>query len=415
MKPSIFVSFALLMSFSVFPQSPLSIFLDPEFEIDQNYIKQEIDFVQYVFDRQEADLHISLIRQILSDNGEKIIVLSRESESGQVDTTTFFNAENSTRLAKKQMLVKKLKQTILPSLIKTGSLDNLSYSVEEPNNQEAKEITDKWNNWVFQAGIIGMTSGESISKTIEGGIKFSAMKTLEQWKFFNASKYYYEKSSFELDDTTTFVNINRFFYNRSRFVRSLDNHWSLGVATDISNSSYSNHKLTTSIKAMAEYSLFEYDRASTKLLKFMYTIGPRYTNYSETTVLGFNHETNIAHEFNAAFSILRDWGDVSFYVFFDQYLHRPEFFSITIGPKASWNITKGLSFECGAHFSHIANRINVPATEIQDEEILLRSRIVDTNFSYFSYFAFNYRFGSSNNNTVNTRFDDYDLSISTSF
>ena len=52
----------------------------------------------------------------------------------------------------------------------------------------------------------------------------------------------------------------------------------------------------------------------------------------------------------------------------------------------------------------VRDKVNIAKSEISDEDILLQIKQLDTNFTYFTYFGLNYRFGSKYNNIVNPRF-----------
>ena len=58
----------------------------------------------------------------------------------------------------------------------------------------------------------------------------------------------------------------------------------------------------------------------------------------------------------------------------------------------------------GAYVSYIGDRINISKGEISAQDIILQNRQLDSSYSYYTYFGFNYRFGSKNNNVVNSRF-----------
>ena len=409
---------AAMLTFTCFGYSQsaeeIKLFLDPDFEIDEDLIKNKVDFVQYVFDRQVADVYIQFLKQETGNAGEKITSLVKASDSIEMDTFVHYNKATATELQKNDNLVLQIKQILLPYLINTTLMSQIDYNIKYNSTEDTITI-DPWNNWVFNAGIIGFLEEESTSNSIEGGLKFRASKTINEWTFYNSSYYYYDRTTFSIDDSTNFVNVNERFSNSSRYVKSLTKHWSVGVSTYIGSSTYSNYKYALNIKPTVEYSIFPYKEAGTKTLKFLYRIGPSYNVYNEITQRGKFKDLMIKHTFNAVYAILRDWGELSLNLFADQYVNEPELYSLTIGPVANWNIAKGLTFNCGAYISYIGDRINVPGSNISTEELLLASRIVDTSFSYFSFAGFEYRFGSSNNSIVNTRFDDYNLSINSSF
>lgn len=67
-------------------------------------------------------------------------------------------------------------------------------------------------------------------------------------------------------------------------------------------------------------------------------------------------------------------------------------------------ILKRLSLSLSGSFSSIHNQISLPRRGATDEEVLLRQRTLQTNYSYFAFASINYIFGSIFNNIVNPRF-----------
>jgi hypothetical protein len=53
----------------------------------------------------------------------------------------------------------------------------------------------------------------------------------------------------------------------------------------------------------------------------------------------------------------------------------------------------------------IQDRISVGYEDATTEELLLRRRLLETDYSYFSSIGLSYRFGSIFNNVVNPRMD----------
>lgn len=393
--------------------SIVKLFLDPQFDIDKNRIMQQIDFVEYILDRQNADIYMQLVEQDASNDGSMISIYTKNMHTADVDTIQLFTNPNITELDLSNTLISNIKKGILPYLIDTGM--DIQYDVVSQESENTREEVDRWRSWIFNVGMIGFLEGEQAFSSREFGAKFNVIKVIDDWKFSSYNKYYVEESTFNFNDTTQFVNVNKSLYTSNFFAKSINQHWSIGLSARLSNSTFSNYKLASRLSPSIEYSVYPYDEATTKTLKCMYRIGPEYNRYIERTILDKSEEINVKHTFNAVYAILKEWGEVSVNLYADQYVNQPTLYSLTLGPKANWNIAKGLRFECGANISYIGDRINVPQAEISNEELILQSKIVDTSFSYFSFIGLNYRFGSSSNNVVNTRFDDYDFNLSVHF
>jgi hypothetical protein len=161
---------------------------------------------------------------------------------------------------------------------------------------------------------------------------------------------------------------------------------------------------STTLKPAIEYNVFPYSEASTRRFSFNYSMGPEYYNYTDTTIYDRTDETRMRHGLDIEFNQTQKWGNISLDFGVQQYLHNLELFNAYINPNIEWQIFKGLSIDFGGFASFVRDRINIAKSDISDEDILLQVRQLDTDFTYFTYFGLNYRFGSSYNNFVNPRF-----------
>ena len=146
------------------------------------------------------------------------------------------------------------------------------------------------------------------------------------------------------------------------------------------------------------------DSNSTRRFTVRYSNGVAHNNYTEITIFDRLEETRWQHGVDVEFSQNQEWGTLSFDIEFDQFLYNPSLYSLSLNPNIELNVVKGLSLEFGGFISFVSDRINIAKGEISDQDIILQNRQLDTNFTYFSFFGFNYRFGSQNNNIVNPRF-----------
>ena len=132
--------------------------------------------------------------------------------------------------------------------------------------------------------------------------------------------------------------------------------------------------------------------------------GVEYKDYTEITVFDRLSESRGRHGIDIEFNQNQKWGTLAFDIEFDQYLHDLSLYSISFNPNIELNLVKGLRLEFGGFVSFVGDRINIAKGDVSDQDIILQNRQLDTSYSYFSYFGFNYRFGSQNNTVVNPRF-----------
>ncbi len=409
MKTALTFTFSLLLSTILLAQSQKDrpdIFIDCQMNCDWIYIKQEIQFVNYMQNRQEADVYLLATRQRTGAGGREVQLafIGNNEFSAIKDTIKYFTDPNATDAIEREQFVNELKKGLLQFLVQTSMIDQITYDVEvEAETAENSTVDDPWNNWVFNIGGNAWLDGEATYSSIEMTGRFTASNITDKHKFRFRTFYNYEKSTFKLTSgDESFV--KRSYNVRLLYVKSLGPKWSVGFRTRTGSSTFGNKDLSTTFKPAVEYNVFPYSEASTRRFSFNYSIGPEYYNYSDTTIYNRVSETRLRHGLDIEFNLTQKWGNISLDIGVQQYLHDLELFNTYINPNIEWQIFKGLSIDVGGYASFVSDRINIAKSDISDEDILLQIRQLDTDFTYFTYLGLNYRFGSKYNNFVNPRF-----------
>lgn len=409
MKSSLIFIFSLLFACTLCAQNSKDrpdIFIDCQMNCDWIYIKQEIQFVNYMQNRQEADIYILATRQRTGAGGREVQLafIGNNEFSDTRDTIKYFTDPNATDAIEREQFVNELKKGLLQFLVQTSLIDNITYEVKDGEEEaDNTEVDDPWNFWVFNIGGNGWLNGESAYSNIDLTGRFSATRITEQHKFRLSAFYNFEKSTFKLTSGNESF-IKRGYNIRVLYVKSLGPNLSIGFNTRTGSSTFGNTDLSTTVKPAIEYNFFPYSEASTRRFSFNYSIGPEYYNYTDTTIYNRLEETRMRHGIDMEFEQTQQWGNISLDMGVQQYLHNLKLYNTYINPNIEWQIFKGLSLDLGGYASFVNDRINIAKSDISDEDILLQIRQLDTSFTYFTYFGLNYRFGSSYNNIVNPRF-----------
>jgi len=384
----------------------LSLFIDCQTYCDFQYIKQEIQFVNYIQNRQDADVYVLVTRQRTGGGGKELqmVFIGNNSFETMSDTIQFFIDPNATDAIEREIFVKELKRGLLPYLINTSIINNISYQVGESSIEDQSETEDDpWNYWTFNVGGNGNLNGEATFSSFRISGRLNAARITDDMKLRFSTFYNFNESTYKLSTgNETFIQRN---YNaRLLYVKSINQHWSLGFRSSAGSSTFGNTDLSMRVKPAVEYNVYPYSEASTKRFSFNYSIGPEYYDYTDTTIFNVVTEVQFRHGVYMEFNQTQKWGNVSLDAGAEQFLHQLSLFNVFVNPNIEWQIFKGLSIDIGGFVSFVNDRINIAKSDISDEDILLGIRQLDTDFTYFSYFGVNYRFGSKYNNFVNVRF-----------
>jgi len=385
--------------------SLLKVFLDCN-QCDSDYLKRNVTFVDYVLDREVADVHVFVTTEGTGGGGEAWTVkfIGVGKFQGQDRTLTFTTSSIATADDRRKEFARIFRVGIVgyaATLSTAGQLDVVAPIKSAAAVTPAK---DRWNYWVFEAGGGANLNGQSLDKSSSYYGNVSASRTTEEWKINISASRSENRSDFQLDPETIIVSRRSSWGVSSLVVKSLGSNWSLGGRAGGSHSSFSNEDRTFTVMPGIEYEVFPYSESSERSLTFQYTIGPTYYRYVEETIYDQLSETVPRHAFNASLGLRQPWGSVGASVNLSQQLNHTDRYHIGVSGSADVRIFKGFSFNMFGEYSKIADQIGLPKSFLSTEEILLQTRQRPTNHSYYFGVGLSYRFGSIFNSTVNPRF-----------
>ncbi len=375
----------------------------------RDYVRQNITFIDYSLERMDADIYVLFTALQTGGGGREIqmVIQGNEQFENRADTTTFYSHANDTEVIRRDQLVAELKKALLPFIVQTSLINDISFSVASPNTLSEENLVeeeDPWDYWVFGVGGSGWFNGEETFKSADLNGNVNATRITEESKFTFTSRVSLNRTVFTLTDGKEFVSEIESYNTNALFVKSINDHWSAGVTAGGGSSTFSNMELRFSGKAAVEYNIFPYDDAQTKRFSIRYAIGPEYYNYTDTTIYDKLEETVFRHGLDVEITTTQKMGDLNLDFGVEQYLHDPRLYNVYISPGVSWQLFKGFRVNLFGFASLVNDRINIPKDVISDEDILLQQRQLDTQFSYYTSLGVNYRFGSDKNNFVNARF-----------
>jgi hypothetical protein len=278
-----------------------------------------------------------------------------------------------------------------------------SISIKYDALKTADVVVDNWDYWVFRTRLRGFFNGEETYqyKYMNGSINID--RITENWKFrFNAGTNYNEQV-FKFDDEET-VSISRGNNSNTTLVKSISEHWSGGFTGRVSNSSYSNYKLQTEFYPTIEYNIHPYSESTRKILRFLYRVGYSYSNYNEETIYNKTEEGNFKQSLEVVLELKQPWGTIETTLEGSNYFYDFSKNRLRLYVELSLKLFKGFTLDIDGGYTMIHNQLNLPKSEVSDEDILLQRRQMETQYNYWGSVGISYTFGSIYNNIVNPRF-----------
>ena len=109
-------------------------------------------------------------------------------------------------------------------------------------------------------------------------------------------------------------------------------------------------------------------------------------------------------ELNVIFMYVKPWGFVNTTIGASSYLNNLSRFSLGTSSIIDINLFKGFSLNMSFGLQMYRDQIGIKKSSVRPDELIIRQREMQTDYSYDVRVGISYRFGSIYNNTVNPRF-----------
>lgn len=370
---------------------------------DIDYIRTEITFVNYVRDRKEADIHVLVTTMRTGSGGREytIAFIGQNRFKGINDTHKYFSDQTDTQDEIREGLTKALKVGLMSYVAKTPIASRIEISYAEKAKPSA--VKDKWNFWVFRISGNGYLRGEKSYKYRSLNSSFSASRVTPDLKINLSLHGHHSKRDYEYDDeriesTTDSLSIS------GLAVKSLNDHWSVGIFFSAESSTYRNIKFSLSPQPAIEFNLFPYSESTRRQLRFLYRVGFLNVRYREETIYEKTSENLWKESLSITLDLKEKWGSISTTLSGSHYFHDFSKNHITLFNILNLRLFKGLSIFAFGGGSRIHDQLFLVKGEASLEEVLLRRRQLETSYDYFFSIGLSFTFGSIYTNVVNPRF-----------
>jgi hypothetical protein len=320
---------------------------------------------------------------------------------GKHDTLVYDSRPDDTRDFRRIWRTQMLKMGLMPYVARTPLFEEV---VIQPSERVAKEVVvDRWNNWVFELEAEPDFEGEESYKELSLRSSVSATKITHDWKLEFDFDNRYTRTKYTYDDTL-YTQEKGYQDLEVLVVKSLGEHWSAGIQSDLLSSSYINTKFANEILPSVEYNLFPYAESTHRQLRILYGIGSSYRLYNSITIYDKMEELLWKHQLQVAYQVQEKWGSINVALEGSNFFHDFSKNRLELNGYVSIRIMKGLSFRLGGAAARINDQLSLVKGEATEAEILLRLQEQQTTFNVEGEVSLTYTFGSIYNNIVNPRF-----------
>ena len=368
---------------------------------DENYLKQQTSFLEYVRDQDLADIEI-FVRDVWNPSGSRAfeIKIDGNNEYKELSSTTLaIGFANDTSSTLREKLLNKLKLALVPFLDKA----DYSLKLDIDSNFDKSIIDDeKWKNWVFELSGSYNSDREESRKTNRYDIEFEIDKLTPDWRIGielerseSNRRYYSDDNVYTSNRKTTRI--------RGRVVRSISDHFSTGVFFGASQNTYENLDFSSYLSPAIEYSYFPYEDVLSKEITLAYRVGFGKRNYIEKTIYGFEKQNLTSQTLSMNIRFRQKWGNISTSINATQYLNDGSKKRFSFRSDLDFRIFEGLALRLSGNINLIREQYNLAAGSTSIEELLLQQRQIATDYETRFSIGLSYTFGSIYNSIINTR------------
>lgn len=379
---------------------------------NSQYYRTEIDWVNWVNDKEVADVHVIMTSQTTGAGGNeyRLDFIGHGQAEGWEDTHLFQTLPTDTEREQLDGISHALGLGIASYAQQAGYRGLVSLTGPAPESPGAgrrlvsqDEVDDPWNLWVFRLNGSGNLDGESTRSTTRLNGSFSANRITPTWKMNFNGNINYNRVDIELDNGN-FLNVRTDWGFNPLIVYSVADHWSIGIQGQAGRMTRFNQNFRVEVTPAIEYSVFPYDEATRRAFTFFYKVGPAYRDYIEPTIYNETSELRYEQSLQMQFSQRQEWGDASLSMTGSHFLSDFERNNLAIRGDIDVRIVRGFSVNIRGDIAWVNDQIYLPLDDATDAETLLRLQQEATSFNYGIQVGFSIQFGSIFNNVVNNRF-----------
>lgn len=370
---------------------------------DMNYTRQEIPWVNYMRDVREAQVYVLVTRQNSGNGGDLYTYTfhGMEQYGGMDDTLVYTSNPYETSTEIRERRTNLLKAGLIRFAGRTPLINEIS--ITHGDAIEKEEVIDNWKNWVFEISTNPEYTAEESYKRLNIRNSLRVSKITPDIKLeIDFDQSYTRQRFIEEDLDTTYL--RSFERLENLFVKSLGDHWSAGMIWEVKTSTSENYDFNTMIMPSIEYDLFPYAEATHRQLRFLYSIGYQFNNYTDTTIYNMTRENLFGHQLRVAYQVQKKWGSISFSLRGMNYFHDFSKHMVAADLFTRIRVFKGLSLTLNLEAARINDQLNLRKGELSEAERLLRLREQATGYEVQTGIGLSYTFGSIYNNIVNPRF-----------
>ena len=387
----------------------LKVFLDcSTSDCFDDYLREEVEIVEYVRDRNDADVHVLVTSAETAGRGREY-TLSFIGQGRFSDRTRTLRATMEASDSEDQVR-RALQSTLTVGLLGYIALDTLPAGLSVAAElaaaaaPAADAAADPWKRWIFSINGNGSLESEESTSEREWGLSIGADRITPEWKLSLGAEMNESREEFDLDEDQPLAVERRSRTLRWLAVRGLSEHWSVGATGQVRSSTFDNIESDIQFSPAIEWNFFPYSTYTRRQLRVLYGMGANRFHYYEETLFSKTEETRARQQLSTTYEQREPWGTLEGRVEWSNYFPGLSTHRVSVEGEVDLRIARGLSLTFEGSASRLRDQLSLPRRDATPEEVLLRLRQLRSGFETRIELGITYQFGSRFASIVNPRF-----------
>jgi hypothetical protein len=380
----------------------VKVFLDCA-DCDSIFFQTEIPYVDFVRDRRTADVHILVAHVPTAGGGEQYSIecIGAGRFDGMRDTLQVVTDGSDAEDAVRRKLVHAVSLGLVRFSARTALAPQLAVTYVPPAAPVAP--VDPWKRWIIELSTNFWINGEKNyhNLSLTSNLSVRRVTDMNKIKFSVWNEYVESKYDYGFVET---LSASRGRGIKGSFIHGLSEHWSTAVGGSWYDDSYSNKDADANATASVEFSILPYSECTRRQLRCDYSFVSDYVDYGEETIYGKTSQWLQSNEYAIEVEFIQPWGSVSGSLSLSHYLHDFARNRVELYTVLSLRLVRGLAFEGSILYSRIHDQLSLAKGDASPEDVLLRRREMETNYSFWVTVGLSYSIGSIYSAVVNPRF-----------
>jgi hypothetical protein len=382
----------------------LNFYLDCD-DCDFSFVQQELDFISFVRDPQQADVHIFMTESRTGSGGRKYFLnfiglrLLKGSDYEYQYTTGQLDTDDEVRRG----LLQRIKTGILQYFSKIGNFDNLEILLKAENQKNVvNQLKDPWKKWVFRIEAGSDFEKEASRSEYSLNPEIRIEKVTDAWKTKFEAEYDTDQEQY-IDDGNKIISKQKKTKLSANYIKSLTPRWSVGFFGSQRSDTYTNIKSAVWLYSGLQYNIFPWDVSNQKVFTLRYDVGVHTYRYNEITIYDKIHEIRSYQAIKLELELNQPWGRIESSLESWNYLYDFSKNKLSFDTELSVRLAKQFSVYGEFEAQAVHNQLYLPKGDASLEDILLKRHKQATTYELSMEIGFRFTFGSIYNNVINER------------